>query len=65
MRIIKIAANATDYETLYKHISDAWEYLDKNYVGLAKVELKRAKRKICEMRPDLKNIGRRYNGFLA
>jgi len=65
MRVYRISSsNATDYSTLYKYLENSLEYLNTNYVGKAKAELKKAIKKVNEMRPDLRNK-RRKNGFLA
>jgi len=57
MRIIRIAINAGEYEDLYKHMKDALHYLNKNYIGKSKNEIKDAIKKLEKLRPHLKNKG--------
>lgn len=57
MRISKIAFNATDVETLYDHINKAISDLELNFVGKAKIEMRRAKKVMERIRPHLKNRG--------
>jgi len=68
MKIVKISANANDYEVVYKHLKDAMDHLGRNHVGKTKNEIKKAISKLEMMRPDLKNIDRlkayyKYKGW--
>ena len=62
MKIQKISYNATDIETIYDHLNKALEHLNRNYVGKTKIEIKRAIRKLEEIRPHLKVKGRPLRG---
>jgi len=57
MKIIRIGFNATDMETLYNHLNRALLYLGRNHVGKTKIEIRRAIKKLEEIRPHLKNKG--------
>ena len=57
MRIKKIAVNANDYEILYGHMKKALKYLNTNYVGKTKIEIRDAIKKLERLRPHLKNKG--------
>ena len=57
MKIVKISANARDHEVLHDHMNKALQYLNQNYVGKTKIEIRRALKKLESIRPHLKNKG--------
>ena len=57
MKITRIAYNAHDIEGVYDHVNKAIEHLGRNFVGKAKIEMKRAKKGLEKVRPHLKNRG--------
>ena len=57
MRIIRIASNAHEMESLYGHMKDAMKYLGMNFIGKAKNEIRDAIKELEELRPHLKNKG--------
>ena len=57
MEIIKIALNARSYEELHEHMKKALGYLNMNYVGKTKIEIKQAIKTLERLRPHLKNKG--------
>ena len=54
MKITRIADNATDLETVYDGLKKALQHLNQNYVGKTKIEIKKAIKKLEEVRPHLK-----------
>jgi hypothetical protein len=58
MKITKIADNANDIEVVYDGLKKALENLNRNYVGKTKIELKKAIKKLEQVRPHLKYKGR-------
>ena len=58
MKITRISANATDLETIYDGLKKALGYLNKNYIGKTKIEIKKAIKKLEQVRPHLKYKGR-------
>jgi len=58
MKITRIASNATDIETVYDGLKKALSYLGQNYIGKTKIELKKAIKKLEQVRPHLKYKGR-------
>ena len=58
MKITRIAANATELETIYDGLKKALQYLDQNYVGKTKNEIKKALKGLEKERPHLKYKGR-------
>ena len=58
MKITKIADNARDVETVYDGLKKALGYLNQNYVGKTKIEIKKAIKKLEQVRPHLKYKGR-------
>ena len=55
MKIYKISSNAIDIGDLYEDVKEALEYLEEDYISKSKNSLKKALRKIEEIRPILKN----------
>ena len=58
MRIIRISANASDLEKIYDGLKKALQYLNQNYIGKTKNEIKKAIKDLEEVRPHLKYKGR-------
>ena len=58
MKITRIAVLADDLEDTYDGLNKALEYLNRNYVGKTKNEIKKAIKKLEEVRPHLKYKGR-------
>ena len=58
MKITKISAGATDLEAIYDGLKQALKYLNQNYVGKTKNEIKKALRGLEKARPHLKYKGR-------
>ena len=54
MKITRISANATDLEKVYDGLKKALQYLNQNYVGKTKIEIRNAIKKMEEVRPHLK-----------
>jgi len=65
MKIQKIAYNATDIEYIYDHLHLAFDHLNRNYIGKSKIELKRAIKKLEQVRPHLKYKDRPVRGARA
>jgi len=55
MRIYKIAILADDIEDVYDGLKKAMDYLNQNYIGKTKNEIKKAIKGLEEIRPHLKN----------
>ena len=53
MKIYRIAVNATDLEKVYDGLKKALQYLNLNYVGKTKIEIKKAIKELEEIRPHL------------
>ena len=62
MKIQKISYNATDIEKVYDHLNLALSHLNRNYIGKSKNEIKRAIKKLEQVRPHLKYKGRPVKG---
>ena len=62
MKIKKIAYNATDIEKLYDHLKKSLDHLNRNYIGKSKLEIKRAIKKLEQIRPHLKYKDRPLRG---
>ena len=58
MKIIRLSNNARDFEVMYDGLKKALEYLNRNYVGKTKNEIKKVIKKLEETRPHLKYKGR-------
>jgi hypothetical protein len=58
MKITRISANATDLETIYDGLKKALQYLNQNYIGKTKNEIKKAIKDLEKVRPHLKYKGR-------
>lgn len=58
MKITRIADNARDVETVYDGLQKALKYLNQNYIGKTKIEIKKAIKKLEQVRPHLKYKGR-------
>ena len=54
MRIIRIAALADDMEKVYDGLKEALEQLGRDNIGKTKIEIKKAIKKLEEMRPHLR-----------
>jgi hypothetical protein len=54
MKITRISVLADDLEDTYDGLKKALGYLNRNYVGKAKIEIKRALKKLEKVRPHLK-----------
>jgi len=54
MKIYHIAVLADDMEKVYDGLKEALEKLDKNNIGGTKTEIKKAIKKLEEIRPHLK-----------
>jgi hypothetical protein len=54
MKIYRIAVLADDMEKVYDGLKEALEKLDKNNIGGTKTEIKKAIKKLEEIRPHLK-----------
>jgi len=58
MKITRISANATELETIYDGLKKALQYLNQNYIGKTKNEIKKALKGLEKTRPHLKYKGR-------
>ena len=58
MKITRMSVLADDLEDTYDGLKKALEYLNRNYVGKTKIEIKKAIKKLEEVRPHLKYKGR-------
>ncbi len=58
MKITRIADNASEIETIYDGLKKALSYLNQNYVGKTKIEIRKAIKGLEEVRPHLKYKGR-------
>jgi hypothetical protein len=54
MKITRISALADDLEDTYDGLKKALEYLNRNYVGKTKIEIKKALKRLEKVRPHLK-----------
>ena len=54
MKIYRVSANATDLATVYDGLKKALKYLDQDFVGKTKIEIKKAIKKLEQIRPHLK-----------
>lgn len=54
MRIYRLAVLADDMEKVYDGLKEALDYLDQNSIGKTKNEIKKALKKLEEIRPHLK-----------
>ena len=54
MKIYHIAVLADDMEKVYDGLKDALKYLDEDYIGKTKNEIKKAIKGLEEIRPHLK-----------
>jgi len=54
MQIYHIAVLADDMEKVYDGLKEALKYLDQDYIGKTKNEIKKAIKKLEEIRPHLK-----------
>lgn len=60
MKIIKLSELADDLENAYDGLNKALEYLNQNYVGKTKIEIKKALKRLEIARPHLKYKGRPF-----
>ena len=60
MKIYRLSANATDLEVVYDGLKKALGYLNQNYVGKTKNEIKKVLKKLERVRPHLKHKGRPF-----
>ena len=58
MKIIRLSNNATEAEAVYDGLKKALEYLNRNYIGKTKIEIKKALKGMEKLRPHLKTKGR-------
>jgi hypothetical protein len=58
LKITRIADNASEIETIYDGLKKALSYLNQNYVGKTKIEIRNAIKGLEEVRPHLKYKGR-------
>ena len=58
MKITRLSALADDLEDTYDGLKKALEYLNLNYVGKTKIEIRKAIKKLEGIRPHLKYKGR-------
>ena len=58
MKIIKLSDNAREAEAVYDGLKKALEYLNRNYVGKTKIEIRKAIKGMEKLRPHLKYKGR-------
>jgi flagellin-specific chaperone FliS len=54
MKIYKLAVLSDDMEKVYDGLKEALEQLEKNNIGKSKTEIKKAIKKLEEIRPHLK-----------
>jgi flagellin-specific chaperone FliS len=54
MKIYQLAVLSDDMEKVYDGLKEALEQLDKNNIGKSKTEIKKAIKKLEEIRPHLK-----------
>ena len=58
MKITRLSGNARDLEVIYDRLKKALEYLNGNYIGKTKNEIKKALKELEDVRPHLKYKGR-------
>ena len=58
MKITRLSDNAKEAEDVYDGLKKALEYLNRNYVGKTKIEIKKALKGLEKLRPHLKHKGR-------